>query len=427
VLAADAARVKRMEGYRRLRLLSRLSRRLLARPALSHNRLGRERGPRRPGLWVGHGREADDVWRCFAGGPFHPSIVDNFDKTKMLPAVVLTVLPLVCVISLWVASLYDQRFANVVYKLHLLRSGLATMLFSTDRKWKRTPDAEGVNDVDAVKKVIFVRHGESEWNLVFNKGFGADFPGRLGSALLAEAKEATTLDSVFVDSPLSSVGCSQAKSLVNFIEKESEEHSSGLGTLLKGLEGESVIASSNLRRALSTCTIGFWPRLQRTQEKIHILSSLQEVTFNIDGVALAKRHDYPELSAQELAAVGHKKSSFRPERVYDASRNDGTKIVKSVGVDRLKAFASWIFERKEPTIIAAGHSLYNRYFFDTFLPRKSLHESKILKMENCAIVAFDFHRGKLKNGQTWYRIEESSIENIYLGFEQKKVRKSKSA
>mmetsp|Transcript_15598 Transcript_15598/g.33659 ORF Transcript_15598/g.33659 Transcript_15598/m.33659 type:complete len:282 (+) Transcript_15598:61-906(+) len=277
---------------------------------------------------------------------------------EFLQGIMFTILPLLSIIALWIGSLYDQRFANIVYKLHLLRLGLTHMLFSKDRKWEKQPDSESVK-AEETKEIIFIRHGESKWNLVFNKGFGTDFPGRLGHALLEEAKESITLDSVFVDSPLSDEGCEQAQGLKKFIEDGSE----GTSAILKGMEGESVIVSSNLRRALSTCTIGLWERLQRTQEKIHILSCLQEVTFNIDGVALAKPHGYPELAHEELHGFGMTKENFKPERYYNAQANEGDKPVNSHGIDRIKEFAAWCFERDEPTIIAAGHSLYFRYFF----------------------------------------------------------------
>lgn len=67
-----------------------------------------------------------------------------------------------------------------------------------------------------------------------------------------------------------------------FVESETDKE---LGAILKGTSttSKSVLVSSNLRRALSTGTIAFLNRLKRTQEKIHILSNLQEITFMIDG------------------------------------------------------------------------------------------------------------------------------------------------
>ena len=186
----------------------------------------------------------------------------------------LAVASLLC----YALSFFFEAFANVIYKERLFLKGIVHLLFSTDKKWKRLPDPATVSRVRS-KQIIFVRHGESAWNVVFNRGFGASFPGRLLSAIFDELRVLPTLDSVFADSPLSVLGCRQAQELQNFVETH---------PLLRGSEGKSVVVSSNLRRAVSTATIGFLHRLKRTQERIHILSSLQEVTFNIDGVSLAK-------------------------------------------------------------------------------------------------------------------------------------------
>jgi hypothetical protein len=343
---------------------------------------------------------------------------------ESLTSLLLTIVPLLSILAVWIGSLFDQRFANAVYKVHLLRLGLTHLLMSTDRKWKKTHEADAILGAsDDKKQVVFMRHGESKWNLVFNKGFGKDFPGRLGRALAEEARVVTTLDSVFVDSPLSEEGCTQAKELKKFVEGGS----GALNGVLRGVEGESVLCASNLRRALSTATIAMWDRLQRTQEKVHILSCLQEVTFNIDGVALAKPQGFPELCHEELEAFGMSSKTFQPERYYNASENDGDKPVNSHGIDRIREFCQWCFERDEPTIIAAGHSLYFRYFFDTFLPKSSAHEARRDKMENCAVISFTLYRAKpSKSGAKYhYRIDEQSIKADYLGFEQPKKKKAK--
>ncbi len=234
----------------------------------------------------------------------------------------LAVASLLC----YALSFFFEAFANIIYKERLFLKGVVHMLFSTDKKWKRLPDPATVSRVRS-KQVIFVRHGESAWNVVFNRGFGASFPGRLLSAVFDELRVLPTLDSVFVDSPLSVLGCRQAQELQNFVETH---------PLLRGSEGKSVVACSNLRRAVSTATIGFLPRLKRTQERIHILSSLQEVTFNIDGLSLAKPQCPPVLSDDEVHAIGGKRADFHPERVLDASENSGDKAVRGRGISRMQ-------------------------------------------------------------------------------------------
>jgi len=200
------------------------------------------------------------------------------------------------------AALFSESVANVVYKLHLLKAGILNLLFSSDKKWKKPAGDCSRITRKRTKHIIFLRHGESAWNVVFNKGFNASWPGRLGRALRTELQMATTLDSVFVDSPLSALGAQQAIDAQKFIESMSD--SDPLAGVLKGTSGSSVLVSSNLRRALSTAGIVFMQRMRRTQEKIKILSSLQEVTFNIDGMAIAKPRTAPVLSDIELSALG---------------------------------------------------------------------------------------------------------------------------
>jgi hypothetical protein len=327
-------------------------------------------------------------------------------------------IPILLILALWTAALFSQTVANVVYKLHLIRLGLTHLLFSSDKKWKKLGDPERVSKKRS-KTIYFVRHGESQWNVVFNRGFGKTFPKRFGSALQREAHLFTTLDSVFVDSPLSTLGADQAIELKTFIESIPDDTDPAV-ILKTGEPGKSILASSNLRRALSTETIGFWPRLRRTQEKIHVLSSLQEITFNIDGVALAKPYTAPVLADEELSALsGTSRADFDPDRYYDCSENAGDKPVRGKGIKRMLEFSKWCFSRDEPVIIAAGHSLYFRFFFQNFLPYMSQHDGKKYKMANGAVVSFTLWEGKDPNQEDRYFIDEASIRVVHNGFETK--------
>ncbi len=84
-------------------------------------------------------------------------------------------------------------------------------------------------DRDARKfqvRVIFVRHCESTWNEVFNKGTLATrlllMPIRLVNALINEVLYSPSGGSVFLDSPLSDDGLVQARSLKAFVEGKTE-------------------------------------------------------------------------------------------------------------------------------------------------------------------------------------------------------------
>jgi len=68
-------------------------------------------------------------------------------------------------------------------------------------------------------RLIFVRHGESVWNLVFNRGFKPSMLWRLLSTLLYEFYLLPLDDSAFLDSPLSELGLSQCEALGSFLAR----------------------------------------------------------------------------------------------------------------------------------------------------------------------------------------------------------------
>ncbi len=83
-------------------------------------------------------------------------------------------------------------------------------------------------------------------------------------------------------------------------------------------------------------------------------------------------------------------------------------------------FCKWVFARDEPTVIAAGHSLYFRYFFHTFLPWASAFVGRESKMGNGAVVSFT-----LWEGEGGYVIDEASITVLHGHFEQASAKKKK--
>eukprot|EP00923_Selenidium_pygospionis_P007507 GHVN01012838.1.p1 GENE.GHVN01012838.1~~GHVN01012838.1.p1 ORF type:complete len:505 (+),score=41.49 GHVN01012838.1:9-1523(+) len=75
------------------------------------------------------------------------------------------------------------------------------------------PDVE----VGQVKRIFFIRHGESIWNAVFNKGYFIFLPIRLMGFMLWELLLLCERDSVMLDSPLTPLGISQALDLGAFL------------------------------------------------------------------------------------------------------------------------------------------------------------------------------------------------------------------
>lgn len=131
---------------------------------------------------------------------------------------------------------------------------------------------------------------------------------------------------------------------------------------LRGFGGSAVLVSSNLRRALATAVIGLWGRLAQG-DRLLVLSELQEISRNPDTLALAPPGGVPDLDSlfSQLGPQFH-------YGVLDGSTHNGSKPLRGNGLTRLNAFANWVFTRSEDTVVATGHSLYFKHFFNIFLP-----------------------------------------------------------
>jgi hypothetical protein len=249
---------------------------------------------------------------------------------------------------------------------------------------------------------------------------------RLIRALIDEFLMVFKMDSKFLDSPLNFEGIEQALELRRFIEStahpELKKAPAGRADIFEILRGEkgkpaSVVVSSTLRRAVSTTTLALWPRLERTGEKMYVLSSLQEISRNVDTRALSDPKDLADLPFSRLS--GHCKpqdGEFDPAKVYDLTENFGNKTRTFYGIKRLQSFNEWAFQRSEPVIIVGGHSLWFKSFFQTYLPFKMTHEAKSKKITNSGVVSFTLHRAEGPDGSPRYRIEPDSIQVVYGGF-----------
>eukprot|EP00733_Pompholyxophrys_punicea_P001338 Pompholyxophrys_punicea_v1_NODE_626_length_1565_cov_21.466225.p1 type:complete len:334 gc:universal NODE_626_length_1565_cov_21.466225:1034-33(-) len=319
---------------------------------------------------------------------------------------------------LLLASFVDKNAANVIYKLKLYVLGLLIMIFTTDKSWKKPADADLIkNCLDIkTKRIILIRHGESEWNEVFNRGFNLSFFSRLFKAIYSELLMFATQDSLFIDSMLSPLGFEQARSLQKIIQDPNTAGDLKTLELLRGDKGtdNSVIVCSNLRRAIATCAFATLGRVEKTKEKIFIMTSLQEISRNIDANAIAGKNSLPDLHVMKKELP----SSYDPKLTFNTSLNTGNKPIFGNGLTRLIDFCSWAFSRPEETIIVgAGHSLWIRYFFQTFLPKSSRHPSKTKKLANCGVVACTLQWGiSPETGIKVYRIDPDSIVIVHGDF-----------
>jgi hypothetical protein len=347
------------------------------------------------------------------------------------------VVQLVTVLIVLLVWIYSSRASEnilpktIITKVILYLEGILFMITSKDTnklstKYNPDPDLllKHEDAVITTKTIIFMRHGESDWNDIFNKGFGPSMIGRLIGGFLRETKLMITMDSVFLDSGLNEDGFTQAKELSKYFEQRHESHdpteSETLHNLYdiingKSLTSTSVIVSSNLRRAIATTTVILWPRLQRTHEKILILSNLQEISRNIDTKALAGRGVIPDL--HRVGEHVTDSSLFKPEELYDVTENLGNKTSYFNGIKRLKAFNDWAFKRSESAVIVGGHSLWFKHFFQVYLPFSSTHVAKTQKIVNTGVVSFTLQKYSDRQGTLLgYRIEPTSIQTVYGGF-----------
>eukprot|EP00752_Nemacystus_decipiens_P016413 g14670.t1 len=323
----------------------------------------------------------------------------------------LSTIILVCA-AIGVGTYLTGSAENIWRKVKLTGIGAVHMLLSKDKKFKPQVDSGDVQ-VDPNsrrKRIIFLRHGESEWNEVFNRGFGPSFLVRLVSAVVREVMMLSSRDSVFFDSPLSNTGIQQTQELIRFMQKAPDSFSGSevaeaVSVLRGGSSQSSVVVTSNLRRAIATGLISLWERLRGGEERYLVHSALQEMTFNVDGISLLERGETPdEALAKELGG----------KVVFDAEFNSGTKALNYTGIKRMNALAEWAMDRPEDTVVCVGHSLYFRSFFRCFMPQSAVHDAKKKKIVNCGVVAFTLERG-VYDGRPAFKIEPDSFVNVYGG------------
>ena len=276
---------------------------------------------------------------------------------------------------------------------------------------------------DPVKiRVVFVRHGESWWNAVFNR-FGVSWPVRALTAFTYEAVLFRTSPnhSMIIDSPLSARGKKQADELADFVRKDA-------GHQVPHITDQSVVVTSNLRRAMETTLIGLGPRISTAREKIVVDSCLQEASRNIDALTFSTQPR--AIAATPINGVA---KTVMHHATFDPSLNTGQKPLSSniqirmdtfvehllAGVDASVDRTPALHPSSQPTgplkeVIVVGHSLWFKTFFQRFLPVESNHISKKKKMQNCAMVAFDLIWDR--NGSGEVSIDEKSIVPLFKDF-----------
>lgn len=342
---------------------------------------------------------------------------------------------------------------NLIKKTRLYVLAVSHLLLSNEKKGLKALQKEMDFDEDSIKSqsklkgtrtIYFLRHGESQWNYVFNRGFGVSFPLRLARGLVMELMCLfNARNSFFVDAPLSDRGLEQVEELRKFLNKVNDpfltdaevaalrsKHVDVLrADAAKGekLSKKSIIVTSNLRRAAHTAAITFMDRFERTKEKLFVNDALQEMARNVDAFALAGEafDAVPYTGITNVAKDKGTLNTIVEETVkFDVESNAGNKGIGRRGATDCLRFAHWATSpsavpKECEAIIATGHSIYFKEFFKLFLPSASKHDAKSKKIVNCGVIAFELKKYEHEKKGVFYSIDENSIETVYGGFVQK--------
>lgn len=328
-------------------------------------------------------------------------------------------------------ELYDAALnavENVWRKAQLYTIGSLHFFFSRDMRWPRlsssvTPPVLPSSGrvvlpygSDAIKtwkkRILFVRHAESEWNVVFNRGVWWLAIVRFFRAVVREWLMLPTFDSIFIDSPLSRFGVGQARALYSDvvdvcttlveINPPPRHWLQYLGTAMPN----SIVVSSNLRRAIDTARVASATRLESRSERLHVLSCLQEVGRNIDTIALSEAYSSPpQTLPREIQ--GEKKW----DELFNLAESHGNKGILGCARSRLLAFAQWTFFQPHDVVVVFGHSHWFRAFCKEFFPAHTVHPAKETKLLNCEVVTFELEERRSDNA-VHYVIPTTSFEYV---------------
>ena len=311
--------------------------------------------------------------------------------------------------------------------------------------------------------IYIVRHGKSVWNKIESGGMSGSKILKTGEALSKGFMEAFKKNKIknggnYIDSPLCQAGIYECLDLHNFLkinndEIEFKQKSDDNDTInysniyqipyndddkrrkstkdiykmrkydIKCLLGlhDSIVYTSNLRRAIDTSIIGLSARFQKLKdEKLKILSCLQEFGKNFDTHTNTKQHCVPQLSeyTSKVKILNTEYlNNFYQNRIdvnlNNGPKNDKNKVSK---FNRMLEFNRIVFEQESNTAIVVGHSKWFQQFSKVFLlSNDKNHISYHKKLYNCGVIGFNLCK-VIKNDIDYYGIDPSSLVIIYKGF-----------
>eukprot|EP00397_Hematodinium_sp_SG-2012_P025622 GEMP01026781.1.p1 GENE.GEMP01026781.1~~GEMP01026781.1.p1 ORF type:complete len:362 (+),score=54.73 GEMP01026781.1:250-1335(+) len=305
-----------------------------------------------------------------------------------------------------------QHSKAITQKGLLYTSAFLYMVLAQDTKIQK-PKSGPLTGRQSKVTLVFVRHGESTWNEVFNKKPIFKMPLRLFRALIEEAKLlGEPQGSVFLDAPLNAEGISQAQKIDQFIR------SPKAGEYRDALQNGALV-TSNLRRALETCLLGFKSRLSSNPStRVTMWSCLQECSRNIDTQSITPASTQPVPSVQ--IALADPKVADWHSSVISINEYHGNKDLSSNAGIRILEFCDKAINSKHKCIIVAGHSLWFRSFFKmmirTGLESDLAKKATTKKIQNGGIVFLELTQYQEAGKTMEYVVDPASIKEVYLGF-----------
>eukprot|EP01065_Artemidia_motanka_P051032 TRINITY_DN8874_c0_g1_i2.p1 TRINITY_DN8874_c0_g1~~TRINITY_DN8874_c0_g1_i2.p1 ORF type:complete len:380 (+),score=145.86 TRINITY_DN8874_c0_g1_i2:207-1346(+) len=338
------------------------------------------------------------------------------------------VLYMLAVVIIWWILALVPPFKGIAFKMNAFSRGFVHMLARREGKVRKAdiPHPEqlkGETEIEE-KEFIFIRHGESEWNEIFNRGKAMLLP-RLLIGIARELFMFPMKDkSLFLDSPLCATGFRQAQTLKEALEKvnptgQNDQQGTALlplrvksQKLAGGRSVESVVFSSTLKRCVETALICLEPRLRdHPTENVKVFSSLQEVAPNIDTLSLTKKGEIPKVSKKIPADLRGR---------INAAFNLGSKMWFERSITRMEAFLKFAFAEKERRIIVSGHSFYFRELFKRHMDEQEARgvdaamKARTMKIRNCGVVRCVIQKGQMNTSKCQvFRIKPDSIQVLF--------------
>ena len=259
--------------------------------------------------------------------------------------------------------------------------------------------------------VHFIRHAESIWNeestglkkaqLETVGAFSTEDKDKLTDAGLS----LTGIESVLqLAEKQLETECSQT---IECLDEEEKQFLMGLSADTAQPARKTVFATSNLRRAIMTLLILFKNRIaEKSLEKVHILSSLQEMTGNIDSTPITPPKTAPLLSWSSSEADQCPLNQATID-LFDAScnlRDENSGFGRSFYRDRLGDFCKWAryqgLDNQATDLVIVGHSIWIRNFFAKYrggnfftnlvdFGNEAALGSSFTKLGNKAIIKFE--------------------------------------